>query len=192
MCIVNTKGCAYINVTLKARSHNYRCRHELWGLHITSLCLWTLLSSIQCSRVILSSLRLYNIFPHCLIKVKWSRYRPRVAQRVGRGIALLFHDHGTRRRWVVSSTPRSHFYPRERPGAHITGSWVGPRASLDGRKISSPPEFDLGPWWTARFSGKVYWTQNVCFDLLCKSMWNILHSKKNSARCDHKYSSVCV
>jgi len=42
-------------------------------------------------------------------KVKWSHYRPGVAQRVGRGIALLFHDHGTRRGWVVSSTPRPHF-----------------------------------------------------------------------------------
>ena len=31
------------------------------------------------------------------IKVKWSCYRPGVAQRVGRGIALLFHDGGTRR-----------------------------------------------------------------------------------------------
>jgi hypothetical protein len=31
------------------------------------------------------------------VKVKRSRYRPSVAQRVGRGIALLFHDHGTRR-----------------------------------------------------------------------------------------------
>jgi hypothetical protein len=30
-------------------------------------------------------------------KVKFSRYRPCVAQRVGRGIALLFHDSGTRR-----------------------------------------------------------------------------------------------
>ena len=30
-------------------------------------------------------------------KVKWSRYRPGVAQRVGRGIVLLFHDRGTRR-----------------------------------------------------------------------------------------------
>jgi len=35
--------------------------------------------------------------------------------------------------------------PRERPGTHFTGGWVGPRASRDGRKISSPPEFDLGP-----------------------------------------------
>ena len=44
-------------------------------------------------------------------KVKWSRYRPGVALRVGRGIALLSHDRGTRRRWVVSSTPRPLFTP---------------------------------------------------------------------------------
>jgi len=34
-----------------------------------------------------------------------------MAQRVGRGIALLFHDHGTRRGWVVSSMPQPHFTP---------------------------------------------------------------------------------
>jgi len=45
------------------------------------------------------------------VKVKWSRYRPAVAQRVGRGIALLFHDRGTRRGWVVSSTAWPHFTP---------------------------------------------------------------------------------
>jgi hypothetical protein len=45
------------------------------------------------------------------VKVKWSRYKPDVAQTVGRGIALLIHDLGTRRRWVVSSTPRPHFTP---------------------------------------------------------------------------------
>ena len=61
------------------------------------------------------------------VKVKWSRYRPGVAQRVGRGIALLFHDRGTRRVWVVSSTLRPHFTPRERPGTHFTGGWVGPQ-----------------------------------------------------------------
>jgi hypothetical protein len=32
------------------------------------------------------------------VKVKCSRYRPGVAQRVDRDIALLFHDRGTRRR----------------------------------------------------------------------------------------------
>ena len=35
-------------------------------------------------------------------------------------------------------------YPRERPGTYFTGGWVGPRAGLDGRKISSPPGFDRG------------------------------------------------
>ena len=44
-------------------------------------------------------------------KVKWSRYRPGVAQRVGKIIALLFHDRSTRRGWVVSSTPQPHFTP---------------------------------------------------------------------------------
>ena len=29
-------------------------------------------------------------------------------------------------------------YPRERPGTHFTGGWVGPRVGLDGRNISSP------------------------------------------------------
>ena len=34
-------------------------------------------------------------------------------------------------------------YPRERPGTHCTGSWVGPRAGLDRRgKSRFPPGFD--------------------------------------------------
>jgi len=33
----------------------------------------------------------------------------------GRGIALLFHDSGTRRGWVVSNTPRPHFTPGKDP-----------------------------------------------------------------------------
>jgi hypothetical protein len=70
------------------------------------------------------------------VKVKWSRYRPGVAQRVGRGIALLFHDRGTGRWWVVSITPRPHFTAGERTGTHFTWGWVGHRAGLDGRKIS--------------------------------------------------------
>jgi len=56
-----------------------------------------------------------NWFNYWIIKVKWSRYRPAVAQAVGRGIALLFHDCGTRRGWVVSSTPRPHFTPGKDP-----------------------------------------------------------------------------
>ena len=48
-------------------------------------------------------------------KVKWSCYRPGVAQRVGRDIAILFHARGTRRGWVLSSTPRPHFTPGKDP-----------------------------------------------------------------------------
>jgi hypothetical protein len=34
-------------------------------------------------------------------------------------------------------------YPRERPGTHCTGAWVGPRAGLDGcGKPLPPPGFD--------------------------------------------------
>jgi len=45
-------------------------------------------------------------------------------------------------KWVVKATPRP-FYPRERPGTHCIGGWVGPRAGLDGGgKISLPPGFD--------------------------------------------------
>ena len=47
------------------------------------------------------------------IKVQCSRYRPSVAQRMGRGIALQFHDRGTRMGCVVSSTPQPHFTLRK-------------------------------------------------------------------------------
>ena len=44
---------------------------------------------------------------------------------------------------------RTALYLRERPGTHFTGGWVGPRAGLDGRKISSPLGFDPGPHFTS-------------------------------------------
>ena len=37
------------------------------------------------------------------------------AHRGSRGIALLFHDHGTRRAWGFSVTPRPLFTPRKEP-----------------------------------------------------------------------------
>jgi len=80
-----------------------------------------------------------------LVKVKCSRYRPGVAQRVGRVIALLFsRNFGTR--WGEESAPRpGRLYPNQRPGTHCTEGWVDPRAVLDGQKISSPSGFDPGP-----------------------------------------------
>ena len=69
-----------------------------------------------------------------------------VTQRVGRGIALLFHDHGTRRGCEWSAThpgrilhPGKTWYPCYR-------RLGGPQGRFgQGRKISSPPGFDLGP-----------------------------------------------
>ena len=38
-----------------------------------------------------------------------------MVQRVGRSLALLFHDRDTRKGWVVSSTPRPYFTPGKDP-----------------------------------------------------------------------------
>ena len=66
--------------------------------------------------------------------VKWSRYRPGVAQRVGRGIALLFHDRGIRRGWVVSSTPQPHFTPGKDPVPILQeAGWVPGPVWTDGK-----------------------------------------------------------
>ena len=68
-------------------------------------------------------------------QLKWSRYRPGVTQRLGRGIALLFHDRGTRRGWMFSSTPRPHFTPGKDPVPFLQEAGWGP-----------------GPVWTGRNS----------------------------------------
>jgi len=58
-------------------------------------------------------------------KIKCSHYRPGVAYRVGRGIALLFHDRGTRRGVSGQQHAPAALYSRERLGTHFTrGSWV--------------------------------------------------------------------
>jgi len=93
------------------------------------------------------------LYMYTKVMVKWSRYRPGVAHMVGRGIAILFHDRGTRRgEWSAARSGRT--LPRERPGTHFTGGWVGPRSGLDGRKISCPPGFDPGPSspWLNRYT----------------------------------------
>jgi len=76
-------------------------------------------------------------------KLKWSRYRPGVAQRVGSGIALLFHDRGTRRGWVVSSKLRPHFTSGKDPVPILQEAGWAPGSVWTGGKISSPPGFDL-------------------------------------------------
>ena len=81
-------------------------------------------------------------------KVKWSRYRPGVAQRVGRGIALLFHDRGTRRGRVVSSTPRPHFTPEKDWVPNLQEAGWAPGSAWTGGK--SRPHRDSIPDLSAR------------------------------------------
>jgi len=83
-------------------------------------------------------------------KVKFSRYRPGVAQKVGRGIALLFHDRGTRRGWVVSSTPRPHFTSGKDPVPILQeAGWAPGPVWTDGK---SRPHRDSIPDRPARSS----------------------------------------
>ena len=81
-------------------------------------------------------------FVNIIVKVKVSPLQATKALRVGRGIALPFlRPRHWRWGWGVSTTPRP-LYPRERPGTHCTGGWVGPRAgraeNLDPTVIRPP------------------------------------------------------
>jgi len=67
-------------------------------------------------------------------KLKWSRKRPGVAQRVGRSTALLFHDRGTIRGWVVSSTLRPHFTPGKDPVPIVQEAGWAPGSVCTGGK----------------------------------------------------------
>jgi len=89
------------------------------------------------------------------VKVKWSRCRPGVAQRMGRGIAPLFHDRGTRRGWVVSSTPRPHFIPGKDPVPILQEAWWAPGPVWTGGKYR--PHRDSIPDRPAQWRNTYVW-----------------------------------
>jgi len=114
---------------------------------------------------------LWTISTHLMKKVKCSRYRPRVAQRVGRGIALLFHDRGTRRGWVVSSTPRPNFTTGKDPVPilHEAGwapgpVWMGRKShphqdSIPDRPAHSQSLYQLSyPAHNSTYVSRLYWS----------------------------------
>ena len=70
---------------------------------------------------------------------------PGVAQNVGRGIALLFHDRGTRRKWVVSSTHRPHFTLGKDPVPISQEIGEAPGLGWSGRAEKSRPHRDSIP-----------------------------------------------
>ena len=100
---------------------NYAVTNLLYSMHITLT--WTSL--------VFSLHFVKYVKVKCILVQALRLCTDRTAHRGSRGIALLFLDYGTRRGWVVSSTPRPHFSPGERPNTHCTGGWVSPRAGLD-------------------------------------------------------------
>ena len=58
------------------------------------------------------------------IKVEFTLEQATKAQKFCRGLAYSFFYFGARWEWVVNATPRP-LYPRERPGTHCTGGWMG-------------------------------------------------------------------
>jgi len=104
-------------------------------------------------------------------KVKWSRYRPSVAQRVGRGIALLFHDHGTRRGWVVSSMPWPHFTPGKDPvpivqeaGWALGMVWTGGKSRPHWHSIPDRPARSQSLYQLS-YPAHIYWSKCCNFPI---------------------------
>jgi hypothetical protein len=100
----------------------------LWNKHllrcvITDV-LWKYIRNCLHARCIFRYIYIIKNFVSVMIfkvkKITLSRYRPGVAQRVGRGIAQLFHDRCTRRGWVGPQHAPAALYARERPGKHFT------------------------------------------------------------------------
>jgi hypothetical protein len=83
-------------------------------------------------------------------------YRPARSQSLyrlscpahSRGKALLFLDHGTRRGWVVSSTPRPHFTPEKDPVPILQEAGWAPGPVWTGGK--SRPHRESIPYRPAR------------------------------------------
>jgi hypothetical protein len=103
----------------------------------------------------------------------------RTAHRGSRGIALLFHDHGTRRGWGVSVTPSTFFTPGKDPVPIVQeAGWdTGPV-----RKFSPPPGFD--PWTVQPVASR--YVIRPLVKLKMDSIWGILpiiHFRMLS-RCD--------
>ena len=91
------------------------------------------------------------------------------AHRGSRGIALHFHDHGTRRRWGVSVTPRSLFTLRKDPVPIVQEAgwapgpvWTGAE-NLAPTGIRSPDRPALASHytdWATRPTNNIEWYNN--------------------------------
>ena len=125
-------------------------------------------------------------------RLKFSRYKPGVAQRVGRRIALLFHDHGTRRGRVVSSMTWLHFTPGKEPVPILqevgwaenlvcTGIWfrtVQPVVSHYTDWATQPTSESIIPLITSQQCILSYKTSTLMYHVLIVTLMVLLTDKK--------------
>jgi hypothetical protein len=143
-------------------SHIHSCSYAFWSLltapsgcytpaavpswHVKCLC--TFISCVKdCSfftNTSLSiSLKFYNNSSEP-VKVKCTLVQALrlctgcTAHRGSRGIALFFHDHGTRRWWGVRATPRPLFTPGKDPVPIVQTAWWAPGPVWTGAENLAP------------------------------------------------------
>ena len=105
-----------------------------------------------------------------------------MAQRVGRGIALLFHDRGTRRGLMVSSTPRPQLTPGKDPVPILQeAEWARGRSGqaenlvLTGirsrtvQPVVSIIHFNMFAVCTINYLKMIYDSRNMSLNVLCES-----------------------
>ena len=115
----------------------------------------------------------------------------RTAHRGSRGIALTFLDHGTRRGWGVSVTPRPLFTPGEKNRHPLYRRLGGPQGrSGQVRKISPPPGFDLRTVQPVASRYTDYATRptikEIAQHIFSLSAWNTLRFLLQNTKCYHR------
>ena len=147
-----------------------------------------------------------HLLIYCIVgKVKCSLvqalrlYIGRTAHRGTRGIALLFLDHGTRRGWRVSVTPRPFFTPGKDP-VPLYRRLGGPQGqSGQVRKISPPPGFDSLIVQPVASRYTVYATRPTIYYMRLTTLkshsivyWNILQNIEPETRSISVSKYLCV
>jgi len=105
------------------------------------LSLWILATVKVVLRVMVSQSVSQSVSHHFRPKTRKGKVHPRTGhedpegeKRYSSTLSLTSEPDGG---WVVKATLQS-IYPRERPGTHLIGSWVGLRADLSGCGKSRP------------------------------------------------------
>ena len=112
---------------------------------------WSEILELKESFLFFSWILLRTGFTYITVKVKCTLVQAlrlctgRTAHRGSRGMALPFHDYGTRRGWGVSVTPPLLFTPGKEPVPIVQEAGGRQGRSGQMQKISPPPDSIPGP-----------------------------------------------